>query len=169
MRRTGSRGLLGRPLRNEGGFTLIEVMMVAGISIAVIVAAAVAYQGTVLSWRGTAALLGLQRDASLACEMIQNHVRRASDIVISADGDSIRIFYDAGGVDSLAAVFYADVDGNIRDGNDVIISAGLDSLRFTTVGNAVNVDFVLEDDVGTVERTSDDQAIYMSSSAIRRN
>lgn len=171
MRRATRTERMGRGrLGDNRGFTLVEIMAVAGVSIVVVFAAAVAYQGTVLSWRGTTALLGLQRDASIACEMIQNRVRPASNVVISAGGDSLEIYFeDASGGDSLGALFYADGSGNVRDLNGTIISSGLDTLRFSMANGSVNVDFVLADDVGTANRLTDDQAVYMSSTAIVRN
>jgi type II secretory pathway pseudopilin PulG len=163
-------GLLGRTLRSNGGFSLPEMMLVAAVSICVAFAAAVAYQGSVRSWRGTTALLGLQRDASLAVEMIQNEVRPASDIVVSADGDSIAIYYpDSGGNDSLASYFYVDAAGYVRDMNGTALTSPVDSLRFSYAGRTLNIDFTLKDDLGTQQRTTDDQGVYMSSSVICRN
>ena len=166
IKRPPARGRLS----NNAGLTLIEVLIVAGISIAVVMAAAVAYQGTVFSWRGTTALLGIQRDAALAAGMIENNVRPASEIIISADGDSMEIYYpDSGGSDSLAAVYYADANGNLRDINGTVLATGVDSLHFQELAGAVNLDIILKDDIGTTERTTDDQAIYMSTSAVIRN
>jgi prepilin-type N-terminal cleavage/methylation domain-containing protein len=164
------RGLLGRTLGDSRGFSLPELMLVATVSVGVALAAAVAYQGTVRSWRGTAALLGLQRDASLAVEMIQNEVRPASNVVVSADGDSIDIYYpDSSGADSLAATFYVDAQGYVRDMNGTALTSPVDSLRFRYISRTLDIDFVLRDDLGTQERTTDDQGVYMSSSAICRN
>jgi type II secretory pathway pseudopilin PulG len=160
----------GRVLGSNSGFSLAEMLLVAAVSVGVAMAAAVAYQGTVQSWRGTSALLGLQRDASLAVEIIQNDARPASDIEVSADGDSIDIYYpDSSGGDSLVATFYVDANGYLRDMNGYALTPPVDTLRFTVSGQSLNIDFVLKDDLGTTQRTTDDQGVYMSSTVIYRN
>ena len=88
--RNGGRRLLG-----EGGFTIIELMIVAAVSIAVVLSVVVAYVGSVRSWNGTAGLLEIQREASLGVESIQNAVRPASNLEVApgAFGDSLEVFW----------------------------------------------------------------------------
>jgi hypothetical protein len=62
-----------------------------------------------------------------------------------------------------------DSAGHIRDKNGTALTAPVDSLRFSFVSQTLNIDFVLRDDLGTQERTTDDQGVYMSSSVICRN
>jgi len=164
-----TRGLLGRPLRGSSGFTLIETMLVALVSVVVAMAAAVAYQGTVRSWRGTAALLELQRDASLGIEMVQTTARAANRVEVYAGGDSLEIYHKTATGDSLVAMFYLDAGGCMRDINGTMLAEGVDSLHFSSGGGDVHVDLTVRDDLGTPSRSTDDQAVFISSSAICRN
>jgi hypothetical protein len=140
-----------------------------GVSICVVVAAAVAYEGTVRSWRGTAALLDIQRDASLGVELIQRSVRSACRVDIAA-GDSLEFYHRTiAGSETLAGRFYLDGAGCVKDINGTVLASKVDSLRFSMTGNALNVDLTLKDDVGTTERCTDDQAVLFSSSIVPRN
>lgn len=169
MRTSQAVRRLGPRIRGNRGFTLTEVLIVAGVSIAVALAAAVAYQGTVRSWRGTAALLELQRDASLGIELVQNRARAANRIDVSAAGDSIDVYYETAGGESLAGRYYVDASGYLRDLNGTALAAGVDSLGFTQNGGTLNIDMILKNDIGTPNRTTDDQAVFISSSVVCRN
>jgi hypothetical protein len=171
MRNPTGRGeaQVRRP-RGNAGFTFVEIMVMVGVSICVVMAAAVAYEGTVRSWRGTSALLEIQRDASLAVEVMQRTMRPACVVDPDADGDSLEVFYrTAAGSETLAAVFYLDDAGHVRDINGTALASGVEDLHFSMTGNALNIDLTLRDDVGTLERTTDDQAVLFSSSIVPRN
>ncbi|MFH1689128.1 MAG: prepilin-type N-terminal cleavage/methylation domain-containing protein [Candidatus Eisenbacteria bacterium] len=162
----------GRQLAGQSGFTLTEVMIVAAISIVVIMAVAVAYEGTVRSWNGTAALLEIQREASLGMEAIQNNVRPASSILVwpGVNSDSLQVFYPTLTGESLAARYNLDGNGNLIDINGTTVAANIDSIRFTLQGGtALHIDVWLRSDIGTPERTTDDQNVFISSTAVIRN
>lgn len=171
MKHSAKRGAAaGRGPRRNTGFTIVEVMVMVGVSICVVMAAAVAYEGTVRSWRGTSALLEIQRDASLAVEMMQRTLRPACVVDPDADGDSLEVYYrTSAGSETLAAVFYLDGAGYLRDRNGTVLASGVEDLTFSMTGNALNIDLTLKDDVGTSERCTDDQAVLFSSSIVPRN
>jgi len=160
-----------RGLADSGGFTLAEVLVVAAISIAVVLSIVVAYVGTIQSWNGTAALLEIQREASLGIEAIQNSVRPASDIVVSsgAFGDSLEVYWEVASGDSLVDRYYLNGNGDLLDINGTTVAAGLDSIDFVMSGGTLHIDAWLSNDVGTPNRTTDDQAIQVSTTAICRN
>jgi len=159
------RGVRG----GSAGFTLIELLIVAGLSVTVVVAMAAAYVGTVKSWRGTAALADVQRDASLAVEVISREVRPGSRISIS-DSDSLSVFLQTDTGDSLIAAFCLDDSSNLVDMEGRILASGVDSLKFTsTDAKTLNVDIWISNDVGTPNSTVDDQAVLMSTTAVCRN
>jgi hypothetical protein len=171
MKRSSTgRWLLSRHLRGNAGFTIVEVLAMVGVSICVVVAAAVAYEGTVRSWRGTAALLDIQRDASLGVELMQRQMRASCRMVPDADGDSLVVYYRTpAGSETLAARFYLDDAGHVRDINGTVLASKVEELCFTQSGNAMNIELTLKDDVGTAERCTDDQAVLFSSSIVPRN
>jgi hypothetical protein len=161
----------GRGLAGSGGFTLAELLIVAAISVAVVLSIVVAYVGTIRSWNGTAALLEIQREASLGVEAIQNAVRPASDIVVSPGtfGDSLEVYWEVASGDSLADRYYLNGSGELIDINGTTVASGLDSIDFVMSGGTLHIDAWLSNDVGTPNRTTDDQAIQVSSTAICRN
>jgi type II secretory pathway component PulJ len=171
MRRTRRESaLLSRRLRGSGGFTIIEVLVMVGVSICVVMAAAVAYEGTIRSWRGTAALLDIQRDASLGVELMQRSLRGSCRVDPDDDGDSLEFYYrTAAGAETLAGRFYLDANGYVRDINGAALASRVEDLSFSMTGNALNIDLTLKDDVGTAERSTDDQAVFFSSSIVPRN
>jgi type II secretory pathway pseudopilin PulG len=156
--------------RGNGGFTLIELLIAAGLSIAVIAAVVVAYSGTVRSWQTTAAYANIQREASLAVEVMARSIRPGSNVVIGAGGDSLAVVLNTGSGDSTIAVFTLDDDGRIVDMNGSVVTSRVDSLGFSSVDQkSVNIDLIILDDIGTAQRLTDDQAVYMSTTAICRN
>lgn len=174
MMSSGPRPRAGttRRLANSSGFTIIEVTIVAAISLAVILSVVVAYEGTIRSWNGTAALLEIQREASLGIEAIENTVRPASSVVVStgAYGDSLEIYYPGASGDTLAGRYSLDADGNLVDINGTVVASGIDSVSFTLQGGtALHIDAWLRRDPGTPDRATDDQRIYISSTAVCRN
>jgi hypothetical protein len=146
-------------------------MIVAAVSIAVVLSVVVAYVGTIRSWNGTTGLLEIQREASLGMEVIQNAVRPASSLAVAsgAYGDSLRVYWEVASGDSLSAAFYLDADGNLIDINGTTVAAGLDSIDFVLSGGTVHIDAWLRSDVGTPDRSTDDQRVQISSTAICRN
>ena len=172
MRTSRVRANAGGRLAGQGGFTLAEVIIVAGISIVVVLAVVVAYEGTIRSWNGTAALLEIQREASLGVESIQNKVRPASSVIIwpGASSDSLQIFYPTLGGETLAARYNLDGSGNLIDINGASIATNIDSIQFTLQGGtALHIDAWLSHDSGTPDRATDDQSVYISSTAVTRN
>lgn len=168
--RSGSKGARAAILGNDKGLTLTELLIAAGLSIAVIAAVVVAYSGTVRSWQTTAAYANIQREASLAIEIMARSIRPGSNVVIGTGGDSLAVVLNTGGSDSTTAVFSLDGQGNIIDITGAVVTTRVDSLSFTSADQkTVNIDVVLRDDIGTADRTTDDQAVHMSTTAICRN
>jgi Tfp pilus assembly protein PilW len=165
---------VGRAARRRGaagqaGFTLVELMIWAGVAIAVLSAATSSYLGTRRSWEGTATLARIQRDGSIAVESIARTVRRGSSLSV-AGGDSVNVYYWTGYVDSLIGCFHLDAGGDLRDMAGVSIASDVDSVRFVSPDNeALNMDIYLRDDMGTDDRTSDDQCVVLSSTVVCRN
>ncbi len=169
-RGNGSRSLLSAPLRSSTGFTLVELLIAAGLSVAVIAAVIVAYTGTVRSWQTTAAYANIQREASLAIEVMARSIRPGSNVTIGTGGDSLAVILSTDASDSTIALFYLDDDGNIMDIRGAVVTNRVDSLGFSSPDQKiVNIDLVIKDDIGTAERITDDQAVHMSTTAICRN
>jgi type II secretory pathway pseudopilin PulG len=173
-RRTGRLIMGASPGRRgpggSAGFTLTELLIAAGLSVAVIAAVVVAYSGTVRSWQTTAAYANIQREASLAVEVMARSIRPGSNVIIGSGGDSLAVVLNTDGADSTIAVFHLDGQGNIVDMNGAVVTTRVDSLGFTSADQkTVNIDLVLRDDIGTADRLTDDQAVEMSTTAICRN
>ena len=141
------------------------------MSIAVVLSVVVAYVGTIRSWNGTTGLLEIQREASLGMEAIQNAVRPAGDIAVAAGvyGDSLEVYWEVASGDSLTAEFYVDSGGNLIDINGTMVASYIDSIKFTVSGRTLNVDAWFRSDIGTPNRSTDDQRVQISSTAICRN
>jgi type II secretory pathway pseudopilin PulG len=164
------RGPRVTPLRGSRGFTLTELLIAAGLSIAVIAAVVVAYSGTVRSWQTTAAYANIQREASLAIEVMARSIRPGSNVTIGSGGDSLEVVLNTDGSDSTIAVFHLDGQGNILDINGAVVTTRVDSLGFSSADQkTVNIDVVIKDDLGTDDRITDDQVVHMSTTAICRN
>ncbi len=161
----------GHRVTGTGGFTLAEVMIVAAVSIAVVLSVVVAYVGTIRSWNGTTGLLEIQREASLGMEAIQNAVRPASDIAVAAgaNGDSLEVYWAVVSGDSLTAQFYLDGAGNLIDIRGTTVASYIDSLDFVLYGRTLHVDGWFRSDIGTPNRSTDDQRVQISATAICRN
>ncbi|MBN2565627.1 MAG: hypothetical protein JXB46_07950 [Candidatus Eisenbacteria bacterium] len=158
-----------RPLRGRRGISLIEPVVATAASAGVVLAVITVYVSTIRSWEGTAALADVQREASLAMEVMTRNIRPGSTVSI-AGGDSIEVFLRLdGGADSLIARYYLDTAGNLRDNADNIVTTRVDSLGFTSPDNqTVNIDVVLKNEMDG-DRASDDQSVLMSSTVICRN
>jgi len=171
MKATHTDRRLGRRLSGSSGFTMAEVAIVSAISIAVILSIAVAYVGTVRSWNGTTGLLEIQREASLGMEMIQKVVRPASSLAVAAGvhGDSLEVYYEVASGDSLVAEFYLDGAGNLLDINGTAVASYIDSMDFVLSGRTLHIDGWFRSDIGTPTRSTDDQRVQISTTAICRN
>ncbi len=171
MRTSHTSEHTGRRPSDHSGFTLAEVMIVAAVSIAVVLSIVVAYVGTVRSWGGTTGLLEIQREASLGMEIIQKAVRPANTLTVvpGVHGDSLLVYYPVAAGDSLAATFYLDGGGNLRDMNGTAVASDIDSIAFVVSGRTLNVDSWHRSDAGTPDRTTDDQRVQISTTAICRN
>jgi prepilin-type N-terminal cleavage/methylation domain-containing protein len=171
--RTTTHLLAGPLLRSTGGqrgFTLAEMVVAMAVSSAVVAAVIVSYVGTLRSWEGTTRLANLQRDGSFCMEVMSRHIRAGSEVDIAAAGDSLDITFWTGSADSLIGRFYDDGNGNLVDMNGYVLTQYLSDLNFSTDDDrVVNVDLLLEDNMGTPERTSDDQQVFISSTATCRN
>ncbi|MCK4679728.1 hypothetical protein KAT82_01265 [bacterium] len=161
----------GRRLNGNGGFTLTEITVVAAISVVVILSVAVAYVGTVRSWNGTTGLLEIQREASLITGMIQNVVRPASSLAVASGvyGDSLEVYHEVASGESLVAEFYLDGAGNLIDINGTTVASYIDSLDFVLYGRTLHVDGWFRSDIGTPNRSTDDQFLQISATVICRN
>ena len=171
MKATHTDRRLGRRLSGNGGFTMAELAIVSAISIAVILSIAVAYVGTTRSWNGTTGLLEIQREASLGMEMIQKVVRPASSLAVAAGahGDSLEVYYEVASGDSLVAAFYLDGAGNLMDINGTAVASYIDSMDFVVSGRTLHIDGWFRSDIGTPNRSTDDQRVQISTTAICRN
>lgn len=168
--RSCSGAPFARHLARSDGLTMIELMIAAGLSVAVVAAVVVAYSGTVHSWKTTAAYANIQREASLAIEMMTRAIRPGSNVTIGAGGDSLEVVLNTDGADSTIARFHLDGDGNVLDLNGSVVTTRVDSLGFSSADQkTINIDLVLKDDIGTAERVTDDQAVHMSTTVICRN
>ncbi len=156
-------------LLNNGGFSLVEVLIAALLSTVAIAATFAVYAGTMHSWEGTACLTDVQREASLAVAVMAREIRCGSSVVIGAGSDSISVYYDTGSSDSLMATFHANGNGQLIDIGGGIVTSHVSSVSFSTPdGRAVNIDILIDNGRGTAT-TVDDQHVLMSSTAVCRN
>jgi hypothetical protein len=156
-------------LLNSRGVTIIEVLIAALLSTVAIVAAFTTYAGTMHSWEGTACLTDVQREASLALEVMAREIRSGSSVAIGAGSNSISVYYDTESGDSLMATFVANGNNELIDIGGGIVTSHVSSVSFSSPdGQAVNIDILIENDRGTTT-TGDDQHVLMSSTAVCRN
>jgi len=160
-------------LRNERGMTLPDIIVAMTVTGLVIVAAATFYAGVVRSGRGTTSLAGLQRDAAFGMEVMTRDIREGSSVTIVpgsvAGSDSLSIFYQVGGVDTLLESYYLDGQGKLINRSGTALMTNADSLRITKAGSIVNVTLYLRDSMGSPDRVTDDQTVEMVGSAACRN
>lgn len=156
------------PARSQAGFSIVEMMAMIAVTATVIGAGVATYIGTVRSWQGTAGLAHIQREASLAMDIVTRSIREASSVIVAGDGDSLNVYYESGGGEVLGAVYY--VGGcSLLDMNGDVVVPNVSAVAFSTDGRTVNIDITLVDDRGTPDNTSDDQMTLMSSSVSCRN
>lgn len=164
------RGAMAGPMRGTRGFTLLEVPVAIAATVGVIASIFVIYLASLHSWSGTTALAGIQREASLAMEMMTHDVRPGSGFTIGSGGDSLEVTYWTGSVDSVIARFYRDANGNLRDISGSVLTTRVDSLAFSAAGaKTVNIDLIVRNDLGTTDTAADDQVVVVSSTVVCRN
>ncbi|MCD4690929.1 hypothetical protein K8S17_05650 [bacterium] len=162
-----SRGRSNTVTSNRG-FTLPEVLIAALLAIGALAAGFAAYGGTMRSFDGTATLAELQREASMAVEVIARDVRSGSSVAIGGGGDSLSIFYYTGTYDSLYASYHCDAQHELINIAGLAIAERVSSLGFTSAdGRIVNIDVLLEDTRSV--RPGDDVHVLMSSTVACRN
>jgi Tfp pilus assembly protein FimT len=153
----------------DAGFTLIELMFWAAVSVAVIAAGVAAYVGTSRSWRGTESLARIQRECCLAMEIMTHGIREGTRVDVER-ADSVNVYYSLGSSDSLVAAYFLDDENRLVDQNGVVLVSDVDSLHFGSAdGKVTDIDIHLRDTMGTPDVASDDQTVLMSSSAVCRN
>jgi type II secretory pathway pseudopilin PulG len=177
MRSTTHRVMFGdrpgrgaaRGLARQDGFTVVEIIASIGVTVTVLAAGVATYVGTMHSWEGTSRLTEVQREASLAMDMIGRSVRDGSYIDISGDGDSLSVFVETPGGDVLSAAYYLN-NGSLCDIDGTVLVPNVAGLTFgSSGGRTVNIDVTLADDMGTPDCATDDQSVLISSSVACRN
>lgn len=154
--------------RGQGGFTITEMIVWVAVAIVVLAAGLTSYLGSRRSWETTASLARIQRDGSVAMEMMARSIRHGSSVEVV--GDSLNVYYWTGSSDSVIGTFYLDDLGHLRDAAGVSIASDVDSVRFVTDDNqTVNIDLYLREDMDTTERTTDDQMVLISTTSVCRN
>lgn len=162
------RPIVGRIGTNRG-FTLVEIVATIAVTATVLGAGIATYVGTLRSWEGTSSLAHIQREASLAMDVVTRRIRGGSSIAINEDGDSLSVYYETASGESLGAVYYVG-DCSLRDIDDGIVVPNVSAVSFTSNDSrTVNIDITLADDMGTPDITSDDQTTLMSSTVACRN
>ena len=160
-------------LRNERGITLPDIIVAIAVSSLVIAAGVTFYAGVVRSSRGTTSLAGLQRDAAFGMEIMTRDIREGSSVTIVpsavAGSDSLNIYFQVGGVDTLLEVYYLDGQGRLVNRSGTALMTNADSLRVTKAGSMVNVTMYLRDPMGSPGRATDDQTVQMVGTAACRN
>ncbi len=85
------------------------------------------------------------------------------------DGDSLSVYYETAGGESLGAAYYLD-DCSLRDIDGGVVVPSVSAVTFTSADSrTVNIDITLVDDMGTPDLESDDQTTLMSSTVACRN
>jgi prepilin-type N-terminal cleavage/methylation domain-containing protein len=156
-------------IKTDRGFTIVEIMASIAVTATVLGAGIATYVGTLRSWEGTSSLAHIQREASLAMDVVTRRIRGASSITIDADGDSLRVYYETASGDSLGAVYYLE-DCALRDIDGEAVVPKVSAVSFTSDDSrTVNIDITLIDDMETPDIASDDQTTLMSSTVACRN
>jgi type II secretory pathway pseudopilin PulG len=162
------RPIAGR-VGTDRGFSIVEIVAAIAVTATVLGAGVATYVGTMHSWEGTSRLANIQREASLAMDVVTRQIRGASSIAINGDGDSLSIYYETAGGESLAAAYYLG-DCSLRDMDDGVVVPNVAAVSFTSADSrTVNIDITLADDMGTPDIASDDQTTLMSSTVACRN
>ena len=159
----------GGRLRSQRGFTVAEIVATMAVTATVLGAGVVTYIGTLRSWEGTSRLARIQRDAALAMDVVAARIRAASYVEVGEDADSLSVYLDAAGGDSLMAVYYQD-ECALVDADGGVVVPCVSAVQFSSAdGTTVNIDITLVDDMGTPDNPSDDQSTLMSSTVACMN
>lgn len=162
------RSAVGAMPRGQAGFTITEMIVWVAVAVVVLAAGLTSYLGSRRSWETTASLARIQRDGSVAMEMMARAIRHGSAVEVV--GDSLNVYYWTGSTDSLLGTFYLDDGGDLRDVAGVSIASDVDSIRFVTSDNhTVNIDLYLREDMSTPDRSTDDQMVLISTTSVCRN
>ncbi len=157
-----------RAASGNGGFTLPEVLIASLLAVGALAAGFALYGGTVRSFDGTATLAELQREASMAVEVIARDVRSGSSVTVGGGGDSLNVYYYTGSFDSLAASFHLDGSHHLIDIAGRALAERVSSLDFSSAdGRVVNIDVLVEDTRRA--GNGDDIHVLMSSTVACRN
>lgn len=166
---SGARHRLG----NELGFSMPDLVMAIAVSSFVIAAGIAFYVGVIRSSRGTTSLAGLQRDAAFGMEIITRDIREGSSITVApgsaAGSDSVNIYYQVGGVDTLLERYYLDGQGRLVNRYGTVLVSNADSFHVTNSGNLVNLEIYLRDEMDSPNCLSDDQRVQIVGTAACRN
>lgn len=162
------RSAWGRIGTNRG-FSFVEITAAIAVTATVLGAGIATYVGTLRSWDGTSRLAHIQREASLAMDVVARRIRGGSSVAINGDGDSLSVYYETAGGESLGGAYYLD-GCSLRDIDGGLVVPQVSAVSFTSADSrTVNIDITLVDDRGTPDLTSDDQATLMSSTVACRN
>lgn len=162
-----------RRFGNQRGVSMPDLIIAIAVSSLVIAAGVTFYTGVIRSSRGTTGLAGLQRDAAFGMEIITRDIREGSSVVVAPGStpgcDSLNIYYQVGGVDTLLERYHIDAQGRLINRAGTALLSNADSLRVTHAGNMVNVEFYLRDPMGSAQSVSDDQKLQMVGTVACRN
>lgn len=162
------KSIVGRSGANEG-FSIVEMVAAIAVTATVLGAGVATYIGTFRSWEGTSSLAHIQREASLAMDLVTRRIREGSSIAISEDGDSLSVYYETASGESLGAAYYLG-DCSLCDMDGEVMVPKVSAVSFTSDDSrTVNIDITLADDMGTPDLASDDQTTLMSSTVACRN
>lgn len=162
-----------RRFGNQRGLTMPDVIIAIAVSSFVIAGGVAFYLGVLRSSRGTTSLAGLQRDAAFGMEIITRDIREGSSVTVApgsvSGSDSLCIFFQVGGVDTLLERYHIDAQGRLINRAGTVLMTNADSLRVAHAGNMVNVEFYLRDGMGSPQCVVDDQTLQMVGTAACRN
>jgi Tfp pilus assembly protein PilW len=155
--------------RDEGGMTLMELMIAGVVAAIVLLALITMYITSMQAWDRAGARLALQRNAALALDTVMFDVRHGSRVEVDAGLTQLTIYRTTAAGDSTIAV-YQLVGDELRNQHGVALVDRVTSLTFTSPnGVKVAVEMSLVDDLGTSAVDADDATIFVESAAVCRN
>jgi prepilin-type N-terminal cleavage/methylation domain-containing protein len=169
MRRTGEQRASGDLPAGNGGFTLVELMIVGIIGAIILLAAFSMYLTSLDTWDTSGARLALQRNGDRAVKQIAFDIRRGDFVTVSPDSTAIVVTRTtSSAVDTLAA--YALVSDEVVNIHGTVLTDHVTDLRFSSSnGVKVWISMTLADDMGTGALPFDDQRVEINSLAVCRN
>jgi Tfp pilus assembly protein PilW len=157
------------PRRDEGGFTLMELMIAGVVAAIVLLALITMYITSMQAWDRAGARLALQRNASMALDQVMFDVRHGSRVEVGGGGTSLTIIRTTAAGDSTIAS-YQLVGDQLRNQYGVALVDRVTSLTFATPnGFKLEAAMSLVDDLGTSAQEADDATIFVESAAVCRN